>query len=225
MCRTAWSGSYSRCFPCNEAYRKAGGQLADAIVPISIAVKGDQFAVELWRYKNHADAQARAVLQSRLASVLWRFAAEHESCIADHTGVPEFDCVTVVPSTSGRLDHPLRHMVASMIPYTRDRFVDLPISNSALSADRQVHVDRFIPVVGQAIDGASILLFDDTWTTGAHAQSAAWALKRAGAARVAILVIGRHFVPTFSDNGRNLRVAKQKRFSWDHCCVHDSRSW
>lgn len=222
VCRSAWSGNYQRCYPCNEAHRAGAGQLADVVVPISIAVKGDQLAVELWRYKNLADAQARAVLQSRLASVLWRFAAMHEACIADYAGASEFDSVTVVPSTSGRVDQPLRHMVASMIPHTRDRYVDLLVPNPVLPADRQAHLDRFLPAARSDIRGSTVLLIDDTWTTGAHAQSAAWTLKRAGAARVAILVVGRHFVPSFADNSTNLRVAKQRRFSWEHCCVHTS---
>jgi phosphoribosylpyrophosphate synthetase len=116
-------------------------------------------------------------------------------------------------------------MVASMIPYTRDRYVDLLVSNPGLEADRQAHADRFLSIPGSDIAGSSVLLFDDTWTTGAHAQSAAWALKRAGAARVAILVIGRHFVPSFAENNKNLRLAKLRRFSWDHCCIHGNLAW
>lgn len=43
--------------------------------------------------------------------------------------------------------------------------------------------------------GLDILLVDDTWVSGASAQSAAATLKRAGAARVAIVVLGRHVDP------------------------------
>ena len=43
------------------------------------------------------------------------------------------------------------------------------------------------PVTGQAV-----LLLDDTWTSGGTAQSAAVALKRAGARSVAVVVAGRH---------------------------------
>lgn len=35
------------------------------------------------------------------------------------------------------------------------------------------------------------MLIDDTWTTGASTQSAAYALKAAGARRVGVVVIGR----------------------------------
>jgi orotate phosphoribosyltransferase len=36
------------------------------------------------------------------------------------------------------------------------------------------------------------LLIDDTWTTGSSAQSAAMALRRAGALTVVTVVLGRH---------------------------------
>jgi adenine/guanine phosphoribosyltransferase-like PRPP-binding protein len=40
-----------------------------------------------------------------------------------------------------------------------------------------------------------VLLVDDTWVSGGSAQSAAAALKLAGARRVALVVIGRHVDP------------------------------
>ena len=40
-----------------------------------------------------------------------------------------------------------------------------------------------------------VLVVDDTWVSGGSAQSAAVALKLAGARRVAIIVLGRHINP------------------------------
>jgi hypothetical protein len=45
------------------------------------------------------------------------------------------------------------------------------------------------------VPGASVLVVDDTWVSGGTAQSVAVALKRAGAARVTIVVLGRHLDP------------------------------
>ena len=45
---------------------------------------------------------------------------------------------------------------------------------------------------GPGATGAEVLLLDDTWASGASAQSAAVALKQAGAEAVAAVVIGRH---------------------------------
>ena len=57
----------------------------------------------------------------------------------------------------------------------------------------------------------SVLLIDDTWTTGANAQSAAAALKRAGAGAVAAVVIGRHVNRDWHQNDRRLRTTPAVR--------------
>jgi hypothetical protein len=49
--------------------------------------------------------------------------------------------------------------------------------------------------VDGVVAGADVLVVDDTWVSGGSAQSAAVALKLAGARRVAIVVIGRHVNP------------------------------
>ena len=61
-----------------------------------------------------------------------------------------------------------------------------------------------------------VLLIDDTWTTGANAQSAAAALKRAGAGPVAAVVIGRHLNRGWGSNDSQLN-GLPKPFDWDHC--------
>jgi orotate phosphoribosyltransferase len=63
-----------------------------------------------------------------------------------------------------------------------------------------------------------VLLIDDTWTTGANAQSAAAALKDAGAGPVAAVVIGRHLNRDWHENDRRLR-ALTTPFDWGHCVL------
>ncbi len=58
---------------------------------------------------------------------------------------------------------------------------------------RDPNVNRF--TAERATAGACVLLLDDTWVSGASAQSAAAALKRVGARRVAVVVLGRHLDP------------------------------
>ena len=72
----------------------------------------------------------------------------------------------------------------------------------------------------------SVLLIDDTWTTGANAQSAAAALKLSGAGTVAVAVIGRHLNRSHGGNDRRLR-GLPRPFDWSRCAVHrvpDSRT-
>jgi hypothetical protein len=51
------------------------------------------------------------------------------------------------------------------------------------------------------------------------AQSAAIALRDAGAARVAVVVLGRHFDRDFGDGETYYRQAKARNFTWDTCCL------
>ncbi|WP_405937275.1 hypothetical protein OG338_11745 [Streptomyces sp. NBC_00726] len=99
-----------------------------------------------------------------LAAVLWRFLADHEPCIAAHSAVPRLDTVTTVPSTSGRTDHPLRTMAASMVGVTRDRYQYL-LTPTPQAADlgRAASATRY---ESTGLWGDNVLLIEDTWTTG-----------------------------------------------------------
>lgn len=46
-------------------------------------------------------------------------------------------------------------------------------------------------------EGAHVLLIDDTWTSGGHAQSAALAARAEGAAHVSVLVVARWIEPSW----------------------------
>jgi len=77
--------------------------------------------------------------------------------------------------------------------------------------------------VFRELDGESVLLIDDTWTTGASAQSAAAALKAAGAGAVAAIVVGRHVNRDWHDNDDRLKKLAG-RFEWTRCVWCDSQS-
>jgi len=100
--------------------------------------------------------------------------------------VPARACV--VPSGRGRPGpHPLQALVRGCLALP---WVPLLARPGADTWGRVLDPGRFCaprPLTGQAV-----LLLDDTWTSGGTAQSAAVALKRAGARSVAVVVIGRH---------------------------------
>ena len=50
-----------------------------------------------------------------------------------------------------------------------------------------------------------MLLLDDTWTGGGHAQSAVLGLRAAGATRVSLLVVARWIKKEFGNNAEFLR--------------------
>lgn len=214
VCRGPSKAGYFTCWPCREAGRLLGTSAADTVVPVSLALKGEQYANELWRYKNTAGPQQQ-YFRMGLAAVLWRFLALHEDCITGHCAVDGFDVVTTVPSTSGRLDHPLRTMVAEIVGVTRDRHRDL-LTPTSVAADLG-RTASFARYTSAKLRGENILLIDDTWATGNHAQSAAAALKAAGAGSVAIVVLGRHLNIGYGNTAIHIEQARLRRYSWDVC--------
>jgi hypothetical protein len=163
--------------------------LADVVAPVGYAVRGGQLALDLWRYKtDRADADAcGARLRESLASFLDGHAAAVWQA-AGMAGGPS--AVAVVPSGQGRLGrHPLLDIALSCLP--------LPLVPLAVNP-RAVHgrgITEDWLRAGPAAVGADIAVVDDTWVSGGSAQSAAVAVKRAGARRVAIIVLGRHVNP------------------------------
>ncbi|WP_293997568.1 phosphoribosyltransferase [Streptomyces sp.] len=102
-----------------------------------------------------------------------------------------------MPSTSGRPTHPLRDIVAGLVAITRTGYRDLlsPMPDAA-ALGRAASSQRY---TSSALWGDNVLLIDDTWTTGNHAQTAAEALKSAGAGSVAVVALGRHLNTRYGD--------------------------
>ena len=223
VCATCWTAvdpAYRRCFRCYNAHGAYGLRLADVVVPIALAVKREQLAHELWHYKYDPDANVRGRLELRLAAVLWRFLGEHEACVAGTCDVPGFDIVTTVPGTRSRDgEHPLARITGTIVGQTKDRFERLLALGATYDVeDREVHPDRY-RATRMLAERPAVLLIDDTWTTGGRAQSAAIALRDAGAARIAVVVIGRHFDRAFGAGETYYKVARPRRFTWDMCCL------
>jgi predicted amidophosphoribosyltransferase len=200
---------------CNHCAR--GEHWLDAVAPVSYSVAHEQLHHALAGYKRPPDVAARR-FEIELAAVLWRYLQNHERCIAEHVGVDRFELVTTVPSTARERDatHPIRRIVGELAGPTRDRYADLLRRSSAVVKPRELTPAKFEPL--WEVTGTSVLLIDDTWTTGANARSAAAALKAAGASIVAAVVIGRHLHRNWRDNDRRLR-ALLSPFDWDSCAL------
>lgn len=95
------------------------------------------------------------------------------------------------------------------------------VANSEISPDlREFRPDRFDVAAGD-LAGAGVLLLDDTWTTGARVQSAAYALKRAGVSRVVVVVLGRHVNPGYAGWKPIIDAIKTQPYRHEVCAVHD----
>lgn len=222
VCATCWRDvdRFSRCYKCHSHRAAAPCSLADVVAPIALAVAGEQFAYDLWQYKNHANEAIRKRKTRSLAAVLAQFLHAHESCLATACGVSEFDLVTVVPSTRKRLDHPLAPMLSRTIGRTSGRYANVLTSTTGAISEHAFHVERFS--TSADLTGRRVLLIDDTWATGANAQSASARLKLAGAECVAVVVLGRWFDADHAPSQRYLETARKRPFTWSACCLSSS---
>ena len=228
-CRGPVRPGFARCYQCDRHALLAPALLADAVVPISYAIKGTPFADCLWRYKSalasspavtapsaaiSASAPTSAAARASVLALLLAFLADHSPCVWQLASMPPPDRFAVVPTGAGRPGpHPLLRLVS---PYLR-----LPGCSLALRPGRQgrdLDLDRFQVQARPA--GASVLLLDDTWVSGASAQSAAAALKLAGARHVAVIVLGRHVNPDDAASAPLLAGLAASRYDPSACSVH-----
>jgi len=197
----------------------------DAVVPITYSEHLGQVHLALRTYKEGESPAIRAYPAVRLAAILWRFLGIHEPCVASAADVDRFDLVTTVPSSDPKRDeHSVLRIVAETAEPVKGR-LRRPLRATGTVEGREFSPDRFEAV--EPVSGSSILLLDDTWVTGGHARSAAHALRQAGAAKIALVVIGRHihreYEPT-KDSGTtcgDLLDALPEAFSWTTCAVHE----
>jgi predicted amidophosphoribosyltransferase len=211
VCFTFTRG-FARCYAC------AGREQAiDVMLPVSYSIAHEQLHHALSAYKRLGGKMGRR-LCVQLAAVLWRHLAGHERCLAKVAGESEFGLVTTVPSSDPVRDeaHRLRSMVGELTGPTRDRHRRLLRRSELAIAARAFHPEKFVAT--RQLDGEPVLLIDDTWTTGANAQSAAAALKAAGAGAVATVVIGRHLKREWRENDRRLRGISGP-FDWRVCAL------
>lgn len=219
VCRRCFNltDGYARCYPCTQH-----PTVLDVIVPISYSVAHEQLHHALASYKRLTGEVARR-LAMQLAAVLWRFLDAHEGCVARVAGVDAFPLVATVPSGDCTRDecHPLRWVVSELVGPTRDRYAQLLRRTSAEVDGHVFSREKF--VAQRELNGEPVLLIDDTWTTGANAESAAAALREAGAGPLATVVIGRHINREWHENDRRLR-ALARPFDWRHCvlCLTDN---
>jgi predicted amidophosphoribosyltransferase len=221
ICHTV-VGPFQTCLRCKDTKQVLGQATADLAAFVSMAPNDEQLAHELHAYKRATVPRAaRDRMATGLAAVLWKWLDAHEECLVAWLGIDRFDVTTSVPSTSGRRNHPLKDVVADIVSGTEERYEDLLTLARTDLDPREDAADRFR--ARKSLDGARVLILDDTWTTGAKAQSASAALKAAGAGTVAVVTIGRWFNPTYNPTGADARewLAEQKRsgWDWDRCCL------
>jgi len=214
VCRGPTRGGYLRCFHSALHRRRAPGLLADVVVPVSYSVAGTAYARMLWLYKSDGAGQNAARTALRL--MLLVFLHEHGRCVWACARIAAPTHVAVVPTGRGRPGaHPLEALVG---PYLALPPAALAIRPGEPVYGRDLHTGRF-QAAGR-LTGATVLLLDDTWTSGSSAQSAAAALKLAGARSVVTVVLGRHVNPSDPLANSLAAALAGSSFRAELCAVH-----
>ena len=164
---TTFTEGYPTCYPCGH-----NAVFADAVLPISYSVHFGQLHTALRGYKGDS-IRAAERFRFQLAAVMWRFLGQHEQCLARAVGVQAFDVVTTVPSGWAERDekHPLHEIVGKLVGPTRPRYERLLSRSGVEIGEREVDLRKYD--ARRRLDGESVLLVDDTWTTGASVQHVA----------------------------------------------------
>jgi hypothetical protein len=191
------------------------------IVPISLYQTPGQLWKVLRDYKDGRTVSLRRRFTLQVAASLGRFLSGHRRCIVGQHGQRNdpWDGIVTVPSSSGRTGiHPLRQALQLLPSNYSDLEIDALRPGTVVARHNRADDNAFI--VQESLDGARILLIDDTYTTGARLQSAASALSLSRAEPIAAVVVGRVIRADDSAATRALWAAAQARgFSFETCCL------
>lgn len=199
VCATPVTG-FRLCYQCQRRRGRTG--LADATGFLTYAVAGKQSGYLMQGYKARPPVLEHRTIVTLLVLL---GLARHAGCAA-HAGragrasmpVTHWATVPSLPAAPG--EHPLHAIVSRLAP---GREVTLAAADE-VDYPRDLDPGHF-RVAAPLPAGAHVLLADDTWARGGHAQSAVLALRAAGAARVSVLVAARWINEDFGGNAAFLR--------------------
>lgn len=180
-CMTPVAAGQERCGTCAGHLRAMAAGLADQTGFLTWAVSGRQSGFTMRLYKAvPPNPEARAAVMAALYFAL----AFHRECVERLTGTPitYWASVPSLPPKAG--PHSLQTLLRPVAPGE-----EVVLTAHDTTAPRALSLDHFTaPSLPAA---AHVLLVEDTWTSGGHAQSAAAALHAAGAGQVSTLTIAR----------------------------------
>jgi hypothetical protein len=186
---------FERCFQCNEHQRQTAlGRLADRVAPLVYAVGGTQSGRVLRGYKgNPPDLMHISIVRVMLLLGV----TGHAHCAGALAGAPvsHWAVVPSLPRKDG--EHPLQAITAWL---SQRRWPEVPlIAAENVDDSRSLNANHFTIAEPLPV-GAHVLLFDDTWATGGHVQSAVLSLRDAGAGQVSVMIVARWLDPSWNNN-------------------------
>lgn len=182
------------CAPCQDQRGLYGDQLANRVVTLTY-VRGNapryhQSAYLIRTYKQPPEGAKSA---EDVALLITAATYIHASCGPETLGSP-WTAVTYVPSVRAPgPEHPVAGLARRVVGMTvRQRFT-LELGPGATNPARSVRPDQFAvnPRLHDRVSGQHALIVDDTWVSGSKAQSAALAVRSAGAETITIMCVAR----------------------------------
>jgi hypothetical protein len=205
VCTTPVAG-YERCYQCSQ-YGQGG--LADAVSFLTYAVAGQQSGYVMRGYKAPRPLEEHRTIVTLLIVLAL---SGHARCAGLLAGTPVTHWATVpsLPAKPG--EHPLHEIVGGLATGGEATLV----AAARAEFPRDVSPRHFS--AGVALPpGSHVLLIDDTWAGGGHAQSAALALRKAGAKHVSTLVVARWIKEDFGGNAKFLSEVSSRDYDPGIC--------
>jgi len=191
VCDRQTHSDFAFCYCCQTLVRQLQMPLAPVMVVTDYRI-GDPMHRRLRGYKDAHASEARQMFSTALARLVGPWLATHHDRLVRRFG-SGWDTVVTVPSThrptGARVD-----AVVAMVPELSLRHRTL-LERGPEVTDHLRAARKGFAVIG-TVDRAwlkrrIVLVFDDTITTGARAQSAVAALRIAGARVVGVVAVGR----------------------------------
>lgn len=226
ICHGCPNPGWNTCWSCDTVTSQVS-RPCELVVPISLYEIPSQLYHVLLHYKSDRSPALHDQFGAHVVSLLSYFLTTHGEHIEEVAG-GEWDVITTVPSSGDRGgEHPLV-IAINRVQSLQDQYEQL-LGRGSVAIDH-LRADDDGYRVTRPLDGERILLVDDTFTSGARAQSAASRLALDGGQVVAIVPIGRVIKPGF--NEANSEYWKQQRrtpFTFDTCCLEteqeDEEPW
>jgi hypothetical protein len=195
--------TFQTCWECKR-HRTLGWRLADRVVALTYSLEGQQSNIDMHRYKERMSDERRFASDAwqRLSLLVVGFGLWHADCLGRVSKEPVTGVVTV-PSLRGRPGpHPLRGLT-DYLPRSWRQFELMPtVSIDCAASRRSFDPTHFAVKNPSTVAKRHLVVFEDTWVRGGHAQSAAAALKAAGASEVTVVTIARRLSPGYGPSRR-----------------------
>jgi hypothetical protein len=195
FCNGPTQPGYRRCFCCATVAARLGMPLVP-VVSVTTYRLGDEMHRTLRRYKDAPSATTRRRAVARCAGLLSEFVDGHRQGIEALAGGP-WDTVVTVPSSTTPGRFPVDAVVSAVGSLAADHRRLLVKGTGRLD---HMQASRSGFAVDPGVDPTTLrrhraLVVDDSYTTGARAQSAATALRLVGMGVGVILSLGRVVAP------------------------------